>query len=139
MRNEEINTPQVPDGTSAFHPHARIVGDFIYVSGLIARRVGENAIPGVDMDHNGKVISYNMELQVRATMENLKHILKSAGSSLENVIDITVFLTDIGRDFKEFNKIYGEYFNAIKPCRTTVEVTRFPSPVNIEIKCIAIK
>lgn len=138
MINIAINTPKVPDGTNSFHPHARRVGDFIYISGLIARMAGEKDIPGVEMDEKGNVISYNLERQVRATLKNLQFILEEAGSSLEKVIDITVFLTDIEKDFKTFNRVYGEYFKEINPCRTTVEVSRFPSPVNIEIKCIAI-
>jgi 2-aminomuconate deaminase len=138
MINKEINTPKVPEGKSSFHPHARQVGDFIYVSGLIARQVGQDKIPGVDLDGEGNVVAYDIEIQTRSTFENLKHILEEAGSSLDKVIDITVFLTNIKSDFKKFNAVYGEYMGNIFPCRTTVEVVRFPSPVQIEIKCIAI-
>lgn len=138
MINQAINSSHVPDGTSSFHPHARRVGDFIFISGLIARTVGQNEIPGVSQDENGKVMSYDIETQTRATLGNLEHILRSAGSSLEKVVDVTVFLTDIGKDFQIFNRVYGEYFHQIQPCRTTVEVSRFPSPVNVEIKCVAI-
>lgn len=127
------------DGKSSFHPHARILGDFVYVSGLIARVKDQQSIPGVVLDENGNIISQDIVLQFHAIMKNLKAILKEAESSIEKVVDVTVFLTDIDRDFKRFNEVYGEYFNNIFPCRTTVEVNKFPSPVSIEIKVIAIK
>lgn len=139
MKNIEINSDNLPEGKSSFHPHARIVGDFIYVSGIIARKKGLDKIPGVDYNETGDIIGFDIEKQFIATVENLDTLLKECGSSLENVIDITVFLTDIQRDFKKFNAVYGKYFGHINPCRTTVEVTRFPSPVNIELKVIAIK
>ncbi len=139
MNNQEINSPLVSDGKSSFHPQARIVGDFVYVSGLIARLKDQSDIPGVVLDENGKVVSQDVVAQFRAIMLNLQHILNQAGSSLEKVIDVTVFLTNIDRDFTKFNAVYGEYFDGIFPCRTTVEVNRFPSPVSIEIKVIAIK
>jgi 2-aminomuconate deaminase len=139
MENIEINTDKMPDGKSSFHPHARVVGDFIYISGLIARMKGESEIPGVKLDVSGKPISQDIEAQFRAIMKNLGFILAEAGSSIEKVIDVTVFLTNIERDFQKFNAVYGEYFGKILPCRTTVEVSRFPSPVSIEIKVIAIK
>jgi len=127
------------DGKSSFHPHARIVGDFIYVSGLIARLKDQQEIPGVVIDGNGKVVSQDVVVQFRAIMLNLQNILKEADSNLCNVVDVTVFLTNIAGDFKKFNEVYGEYFDGILPCRTTVEVNQFPSPVSIEIKVIAIK
>lgn len=139
MNNIEINSILVPDGKKSFHPHARVVGDFIYISGLIARLRDQSDIPGIVLDEDGKVISQDVVAQFKAIMLNLDSILKEAGSSLEKVVDITVFLTNIERDFKMFNDVYGEYFAEILPCRTTVEVSRFPSPVSIEIKVIAIK
>ena len=129
----------MPDGKKSFHPHARVVGDFIYISGLIARLRDQSDIPGVLLDENGRVISQDVVAQFKAIMLNLDIILKEAGSSLEKVVDITVFMTNIEKDFKMFNDVYGEYFAEILPSRTTVEVSRFPSPVSIEIKVIAIK
>jgi 2-aminomuconate deaminase len=139
MNNIEINSIFVPDGKKSFHPHARVVGDFIYISGLIARLRDQSDIPGVLLDENGRVISQDVVAQFKAIMLNLDIILKEAGSSLEKVVDITVFMTNIEKDFKMFNDVYGEYFAEILPSRTTVEVSRFPSPVSIEIKVIAIK
>ena len=96
-------------------------------------------IPGVDYNEKGEITGFDIEKQFVATIENLEIVLKECGSSLENVVDITVFLTDIQRDFKKFNAIYGKYFGHINPARTTVEVSKFPSPVNIELKVIAIR
>ena len=138
MRNVEVNTTKMPDGTASFHPHARIVGDFVYVSGIIATKVGIEKIPGVIYDAAGGVIGHDVVEQFNSIIENLVHVLEEAGTSLENVIDVAVFLTDIDRDFKKFNQAYGKYFDQIKPARTTVEVSRFPSPVCIEMKVIAI-
>jgi 2-aminomuconate deaminase len=139
MNNIEIHSDKLPDGRSSFHPHARIVGDFIYVSGIIARKKGIDQIPGVEYNDSGEIIGFDIEAQLIATIENLEIVLKECGSSLEKVVDITVFLTDIQRDFKKFNATYGRYFGHINPSRTTVEVSRFPSPVNIELKVIAIR
>lgn len=139
MINKEINTEKMPDGSSSFHPHARIVGDFVYVSGLIARQKDKQDIPGVVLGAAGKPVSQDVVAQFHAMMKNLTYILEEAGTNLEKVIDVTVFLTNIERDFKPFNTVYGEYFDKIKPCRTTVEVSKFPSPVSIEIKVIALK
>ena len=138
MLNQAIITPYLPDPAASFHPHARRVGDFIYISGLIARLAGKDKIPGVEINSEGKVDSYDIEAQTRAIFKNLKYILEAANSSMDKVIDVTVFLTNIEKDFKIFNKIYGEYLGEVNPCRTTVEVSRFPSPVNIEMKIIAI-
>jgi len=137
MENKAVITPLLPDPLSAFHPHARITGDFIYVSGLISRNL--EGLHGVTLSPEGCVVSYDIEIQTRVIFENLEKILKEAGSSLAHVIDVSVFLTSIEKDFKSFNKVYGEIMGDICPCRTTVEVSRFPSPVQIEIKCIALR
>lgn len=138
MRNIPINTEMMADGSGSFHPHARLVGDFLYVSGIIASKKGKIKIPGVVYDNDGHVIGHDVVKQFESTLENLEAALVAAGTTLKNVFDVTVFLTDIERDFKEFNRIYGEHFGGILPARTTVEVTRLPSPVCIELKVIAI-
>ncbi|MBL7810767.1 MAG: RidA family protein [Bacteroidetes bacterium] len=139
MKNLEYHSEALPEGRSSFHPHARVVGDFIYISGIIARKKGISEIPGVSYDGAGNVTGFDVVEQFEAIVDNLKILLEELDSSLENIIDITVFLTDIGRDFRKFNEVYGKHFAHIMPCRTTVEVTRFPSPVCIELKVIAIK
>ena len=138
IRNIEVHSNSLPEGKSSFHPHARIVGDFIYISGIIARKKEMKEIPGVFYDEAGKVIGHDIVAQLNSIVENLKMLLEEMNSSLENIFDITVFLTDIERDFKKFNLAYGKHFDKIMPCRTTVEVSRFPSDVCIELKIIAI-
>jgi 2-aminomuconate deaminase len=138
LRNIEVHSESMPEGRSSFHPHARIVGDFIYISGIIARKKDVKEIPGVTYDASGKAIEHDVAAQFDSIVENLKILLTEMNSSLENIFDITVFLTNIDRDFKKFNQTYGKHFGTIMPCRTTVEVTRFPSDVCIELKVIAI-
>lgn len=137
MESVAINTTLMPDGASSFHPHARRVGGFIYVSGIIASKRELECIPGVQYGDNGEIIGHDVVVQFESTLENLLHVLDEAGSSLERVFDVTVFLTNIDRDFKKFNEIYGKYFSEIMPARTTVEVSRLPSPVCLELKVIA--
>jgi 2-aminomuconate deaminase len=137
--NKEINSSLLPSGVSSFHPHARQVGDFIYVSGLIARKLGQEKIPGVIYNETGEITGHDVTEQFRAIYENLVIILNEAGSSIEKVFDVTVFLTNIKDDFKKFNVVYGELLGKVNPCRTTIEVSKFPSPVCIEIKIIALK
>lgn len=119
------------------YPHARRVGDFIFVSGMGPRKQGSNEIPGTSTDSDGNVISHDIEIQTEATIENIKLVLKDAGASLENVVDVTCFLTNMKDDFKKFNKVYGRYFEKIGPTRTTVEVLSLPTPICVELKVIA--
>jgi 2-aminomuconate deaminase len=119
------------------YPHARRVGDFIFVSGMGPRQAGRLEIPGVHQDVHGRVISYDIEAQTRATIENIARVLKDAGSSLKDVVDVQVFLTHMQADFQKFNKVYGEYFTEIGPTRTTVEVLSLPTPIAVELKVIA--
>jgi len=138
IRNIEIHSESMPEGKSSFHPHARVVGNFIYISGIIARKKDLVEIPGVTYDLSGKVIAHDVEEQFESIVDNLKLLLSEINSCLDNIIDITVFLTNIDRDFKKFNQVYGKHFSTIMPCRTTLEVSRFPSDVCIELKVIAI-
>jgi 2-aminomuconate deaminase len=122
---------------SSFHPHAKKVGNLIFISGIIPKQKDQKLIPGCIYDERNNVIGHDVKTQFHATIQNLKSILIDSNSSFENVVDITVFLTDIKRDFKLFNEAYGEVFQNILPARTTVEVSRLPSPVCIELKVIA--
>ena len=102
----------------------------------VRRRGGD--IPGVTLDAGGNIADYDIEAQCHAVFANVKAVLESAGASWSDLIDITVFLTDIPRDFAHFNRIYADYFTADSgPCRTTVEVNRLPTPIAIELKCVA--
>lgn len=119
------------------YPHARKVGDFIFVSGMGPRQPGQKEIPGVTFDAHGEVISHDVEVQTKATIENIRLVLEAAGAKLEDVVDVSVFLTHMKDDFQKFNRAYGEYFGKIGPTRTTVEVLSLPTPIAVELKVIA--
>ena len=134
--NENVKTNKAPDPVGKY-PHARKVGNLLFLSGVGPRRPGTNVIPGVMMDGQGNAVGHDIEAQCHSVFENVRIILKEAGSSWKSLIDITVFLTSISRDFDIFNKIYSDYFTDNQPCRTTVEVNSLPTPIAIELKCIA--
>jgi 2-aminophenol/2-amino-5-chlorophenol 1,6-dioxygenase alpha subunit len=127
------------------YPHARREGEFLFLSGCGPRKPGTTEIPGVQLNADGEILSYDIEVQTRSVIENVKAILEAAGSDLSAVIDIQVFLTNMKRDFQTFNRIYGEYFGVDKdakgismgPCRTTVEVGALPTPIAVELKVTA--
>ena len=134
---EKINSDKAPDPVGAY-PHAKKVGNLLFLSGVGPRKKGSKEIPGVTLDEQGNVKSYDIAPQCHSVFENVKLILEASGSSWENLVDVTVFLTNMKKDFPVFNKIYGEYFKENQPCRTTVEVNALPTPIAIELKCIAI-
>lgn len=136
MSSDKIQSKRAPEPVGPY-PHARKVGPFIFVSGMGPRKPGQKQIPGVELDPEGKVLKHDIELQTRATIENIKLVLEDAGSSLDQVVDVTVFLTHMKDDFQKFNKVYGEYFAKIGPTRTTVEVNCLPTPIAVELKVIA--
>lgn len=121
------------------YPHARRVGDFIFVSGMGPRTPEGKHIPGVNLDAMGRVQSHDIVLQTHSVIQNIKNVLEDMGSGLEDVVDVSVFLTNMKEDFKSFNKVYGEYFAKIGPTRTTVEVQSLPTPINVELKVVAYK
>ncbi len=120
------------------YPHARRVGNLLFLSGVGPRERGTEKIPGVELDANGNIISYNIEAQCHSVFKNVKAILEDAGSSWEKIVDVTVFLTNMKKDFAAYNRIYAEYFKDNQPCRTTVEVGALPTPIAIELKVIAV-
>ena len=119
------------------YPHARRVGNLLFISGMGPRERDSKKIPGVELDTNGNVISYDFETQCHSVLKNIRYILEDAGSRWENIVDVTAFLTNLKKDFSTFNRIYAEYFKANLPTRTTVEVTGLPTPIAIELKVIA--
>lgn len=136
MSDDKITSSKAPEPVGPY-PHARHVGPFIFVSGMGPRQPGTKEIPGVRMDAQGGIVSHDIEVQTRATIENIKIVLEHAGSRLEDVVDVSVFLTDMKNDFQRFNKVYGEFFEKIGPTRTTVEVKSLPTPIAVELKVIA--
>jgi 2-aminomuconate deaminase len=134
---EKIQSDKAPDPVGAY-PHAKRVGNLLFLSGVGPRKKGSKEIPGVTLDTEGNIISYNIEEQCHAVFQNVKFILEASGSSWDKLVDVTVFLTNMKKDFPLFNKIYGEYFKESQPCRTTVEVNALPTPIAIELKCIAV-
>lgn len=120
------------------YPHARRVGDLLFVSGMGPRQAGTDAIPGGPVkDTFGRPLHYDVAAHTRATIENVKRVLEAAGARLEQVVDVTAFLIDMPRDFEAFNRVYGEFFATIGPTRTTVEVRSLPTPIGVELKVIA--
>ena len=137
MTNDNtIRSENAPRPVGAY-PHARKVGDLLFLSGIGPRPVDGGLAPGVTLDDSGEVVSYDIEAQCHAVFANVRAVLESAGASWDDLVDITVYLTDIRRDFATFNTIYAEYFSSDGPCRTTVEVNRLPTPIAIELKCVA--
>ncbi len=128
MSNERvvIDSKKAPEPVGMY-PHARRVGDFLFLSGVGPRVRGQKEIPS------------GIKAQCESVFKNIKMILEEAGFKWEDLIDVTVFLTDMKRDFETYNEMYAEYFKTNKPCRTTVEVNRLPTPIAIELKCIAAK
>jgi 2-aminomuconate deaminase len=131
-----VISPRAPEPLGPY-PHARRVGNLLFISGTGPRRRGEKQVPGIELGPDGKVVRYDIEAQCRAVFENVRIILEDAGSSWDRLVDVTVFLTDLERDFPAYNRIYAEYFSGVQPSRTTVGVQRLPGPIAIELKCIA--
>ena len=136
MPNDVINSSKAPEPVGLY-PHARRVGNLLFLSGVGPRERGSKTIPGVELDETGKVVSYDIETQCRSVFQNVRYIIEDAGSSWESIVDVTVFLTNMKDDFAAYNRIYAEYFADNRPCRTTVEVNSLPTPIAIELKVIA--
>lgn len=134
--NRKIVSERAAEPVGAY-PHARQVGHLLFLSGIGPRERGSRAIPGVRMDDAGNVIDYDIAEEARSVFRNIRFILEDAGSAWENIVDVTVFLTSIARDFPRFNEVYREHFGTVEPCRTTVEVSRLPTPIHVELKVIA--
>ena len=134
--SESFNSEQAPEPVGLY-PHARKVGNLLFLSGVGPREKGTKKIPGVELSENGEIISYNIEEQCHSVFKNVRLILEASGSSWDQLVDVTVFLTNMKDDFPTYNKIYAEYFKDNQPCRTTVEISSLPTPIAIELKCIA--
>jgi 2-aminomuconate deaminase len=131
-----IKTEQAAKPLGAY-PHARKAGNLLFLSGIGSRNAKDNSIPGLQLDDEGNILKYDIEAECHAVFANVKAVLEASGSSWDKIIDVTVFLTNMKKDFPVYNKIYGEYFKDINACRTTVEVKSLPTPICIELKVIA--
>ena len=133
---EALNSSKAPEPVGLY-PHARRVGNLLFLSGVGPREKGTKKMPGVELDDLGNITSYDIETQCRSVFQNVKWILEDAGSSWENIVDVTVFLTNMKDDFKTYNRLWAEYFAENPPCRTTIEINCLPTPIAIELKVIA--
>jgi 2-aminomuconate deaminase len=133
---DKINSSKAPEPVGLY-PHARKVGNLLFLSGVGPRERGSKTIPGVELDTNGNIINYDIEKQCHSVFRNIKYILEDSGSSWDKIVDVTVFLTNMKDDFKTYNRIYADYFKDNLPCRTTVEINCLPTPIAIELKVIA--
>lgn len=133
---EKISSDKAPEPVGAY-PHARRVGNLLFLSGVGPRKKGTKEIPGVTLNDVGEIIAYDIEAQCHSVFENVRLILEASGAKWEDLVDVTVFLTNMKKDFPVFNKLYAQYFTSSQPCRTTVEVNALPTPIAIELKCIA--
>lgn len=131
-----IRATQAPKPVGAY-PHARRVGNLLFLSGVGPRDPSTDAIIGNVYDVDDRLLSYDIDAQCRAVFANVRTILEASGARWENLVDVTVFLTDMTHDFAAYNRVYAEYFSAAQPCRTTLGITALPTPIAIELKCVA--
>ncbi len=137
--SESFESSRAPEPVGAF-PHAKRVGDLLFLSGIGPRKRGSKEIPGVTLDAAGKIDNYDIETQCRAVFENVKLVLEDAGANWNDIVDVTVFLTNMKKDFLIYNKLYAEHFAGSgkpNPTRTTIEINALPTPIAIELKVIA--
>lgn len=134
--SDKINTDKAPAPVGSY-PHARKVGNLLFLSGIGPRSADGSGIPGLKLDKNGNFLEFDFEAQCHSVFQNVRAVLEASGSKWENLVDVTTFLVDMKRDFQTYNRIYAEYFKDAQPCRTTVAIDSLPTPIAIELKCIA--
>ncbi len=134
--NSVLNSDQAPEPVGAY-PHARRVGNLLFLSGVGPRKRGTKEIPGVELDAEGNILSYDIEAQCHSVFANVKAVLEASGSKWENIVDVLVFLTNMKDDFPTYNKLYAEYFGHVQAARTTIEINCLPTPIAIELKVVA--
>jgi 2-aminomuconate deaminase len=136
MTEESFHSQKAPEPVGLY-PHAKRVGNLLFLSGVGPRERGTQKIPGVELDEHGNILKYDIEAQCHSVFRNVRLILEEAGSSWNNIVDVTVFLTNMKADFPAYNKLWAEYFKENPPCRTTIEINCLPTPIAIELKVIA--
>jgi len=135
-KEEQRHSSKAPEPVGLY-PHTRRVGNLLFLSGVGPRQRGKKEIPGVVMNEAGEVVQYDIAAQCHAVFDNVRYILEDCCSDWSKLVDVTVFLTNMDLDFTTYNAIYAEYFKDNQPCRTTVEINKLPTPIAIELKCIA--
>jgi len=136
MQQNDVNSSKAPEPVGLY-PHAKRVGNLLFLSGVGPRERGSKKIPGVELDEAGNIVSYDIAAQCHSVFKNVRYVLEDAGSSWDKIVDVTVFLTNMKDDFKIYNALYAEYFKDTLPCRTTLEINCLPTPIGIELKVIA--
>ncbi len=137
MSNQKIESNKAPEPVGLY-PHARRVGELLFLSGVGPRERGTKKIPGVELGEDGGIVSYDIEAQCRSVFGNVKAILEDAGSHWDKIVDVTVYLTNMKDDFPAYNRLWAEYFRDNQPCRTTLEINCLPTPIAIELKVVAL-
>jgi 2-aminomuconate deaminase len=135
--SQEFHSTRAPEPVGLY-PHARRVGNLLFLSGVGPRERGQKKIPGVELGANGEIVSYDIEAQCHSVFKNVKAILEDAGAKWEDLVDVTVYLTNMKADFQTYNRLWAEYFKNNPPCRTTLEINALPTPIAIELKCVAV-
>jgi 2-aminomuconate deaminase len=135
-KNVSVHSSKAPEPVGLY-PHAKRVGNLLFLSGVGPREKGTKLIPGVELNEKGEIVNYDIEKQCRSVFNNVKLILQESGSSWNNIVDVTVYLTNMKDDFPIYNKLWAEYFAENPPCRTTLEINCLPTPIAIELKVIA--
>lgn len=135
--NTSVSSNRAPEPVGLY-PHAKKVGNLLFLSGVGPRERGTKKIPGVELNPDGSILSYDIEAQCHSVFKNVKSILEDAGSSWSNLVDVTVYLTNMKMDFPVYNRLWAEYFKENQPCRTTIEINCLPTPIAIELKCVAV-
>lgn len=136
MANTAVHSQTAPEPVGHY-PHARRVGNLLFLSGVGPRQKGSKDIPGVTLDAVGNITAYDIETQCRSVFSNVRDILETSGAAWEDLVDVTVYLTNMKDDFATYNRLWAEYFAVNPPCRTTLEINCLPTPIAIELKCIA--
>ncbi len=137
MSSEKIDAKSAPKPVGLY-PHARKVGNLLFLSGIGPRDPKDDSVPGLQQSKTGNYTSFDFEAQCHSVFQNVRRVLEDSGAKWEDLVDVTVFLTDMTRDFHTYNRVYAEYFKDNQPCRTTVGIDALPTPIAIELKCIAV-
>jgi 2-aminomuconate deaminase len=132
-----IHSNKAPEPVGLY-PHAKKVGNLLFLSGVGPRSKGTKDIPGVELNEKGEIVSYDIEKQCHSVFQNVRYIVEESGSSWDKIVDVTVFLTNMKDDFKTYNRLWAEYFKNDPPCRTTIEINCLPTPIAIELKVVAV-